>query len=520
MTQHKKNLFSRRTFLLGSTALGIATIAISLMSSDPALAATPKKGGHFVIGLNNGSSTNTLDPALSVGGAESYLMTMFGERLVRVAPDGSLIPVLAESWDASDDAKEWHFKIRSGIKFHDGKELTAEDVLKTMQRHSNEDSKSGALGIMRGIESMSVEGNTFNIVMSTPNADLPYLLSDYHLVIQANGGMDNSADGIGTGPYVVKSTDAGVRYELEKFADYWNDKEGHYDTIEAIIINDATARGAALQSGQVHAINKVPPRTAKLINRNPDIEITTTSGRGHYVFIMHTNTAPFDNKDLRLALKYAINREEMVDKILRGYGSVGNDIPINEAYPLFDDGLAQREFSIEKAREHYKKSGHDGTPIVLRVSDAAFAGAIDAAQLFQQSAQAAGIPLEIKREPDDGYWSEVWNKQPFSASFWSGRPVQDQMYSVAYLSSAEWNDTRFNNVQFDEYLLAARAELDQDKRKAIYKKMGEILWEEGGLINPMFNQFIDGYSIKVRGVVPNPVGDLMDGMAANLTWFD
>ncbi len=165
-----------------------------------------------------------------------------------------------------------------------------------------------------------------------------------------------------------------MRYVLEKFSDYWNDKEGHYDSVEALVINDATARGAALQSGQVHVINKVPPRTAKLIGRSPSVEIVTTSGRGHYVFIMHTDTAPFDNKDLRLALKYAINREEMVDKILRGYGSIGNDTPINDAYPLFDDSLPQREFSLEKAKEHYQKSGHDGSPIVLQVSDTAFAG--------------------------------------------------------------------------------------------------------------------------------------------------
>ena len=84
-------------------------------------------------------------------------------------------------------------------------------------------------------------------------------------------------------------------------------------------------------------------------------------------------------------------------------------------------------------------------------------GAVDAAALFQQSCQAAGIPLEIKREPNDGYWSEVWNVQPFCCSYWGGRPVQDQMFSTAYLSSADWNDTRFFNEQFDQLLLAARA---------------------------------------------------------------
>ena len=112
-------------------------------------------------------------------------------------------------------------------------------------------------------------------------------------------------------------------------------------------------------------------------------------------------------------------------------------------------------------------------------------GAVEAAQLFQASANAAGIPLEIKLEPDDGYWSNVWNVAPFCASYWGGRPVQDQMYSTAYLSTAEWNDTAFKDPHFDELLIAARGELDQAKRKAMYSEMAYIVRDTGGLICPM-----------------------------------
>ena len=136
---------------------------------------------------------------------------------------------------------------------------------------------------------------------------------------------------------------------------------------------------------------------------------------------MHCNTAPFDNNDLRMALKLAMDREEMVDKILRGYGSVGNDFPINSAYPLFSDDIEQRKFDPDKAAFHYKKSGHYGS-VLLRTSDVAFPGAVDAAQLYQQSCAKAGITIEVKREPGDGYWSEVWNKQPFSHLL-LGRPL-------------------------------------------------------------------------------------------------
>ena len=264
-------------------------------------------------------------------------------------------------------------------------------------------------------------------------------------------------------------------------------------------------------------IDRVPPRTAGLGARAPNINVHKTSGPGHYVFIMHCDTAPFDNNDVRLALKYGINRQEMVDKILFGYGSVGNDTPINASYPMYTE-LPQREYDPEKAAFHMKKSGYDG-PIVLRTSDNSFPGAPDAAALFQQSCASAGINLEVKREPNDGYWSEVWNKQPFCTSYWGGRPVQDQMFSTAYLSSADWNDTRFKSEQFDQLLIAARAELDQGKRKQMYADMGTILHNEGGLICPMFNDFIDASSDRLAGWVDGVNGfALMNSYAPLRMW--
>jgi peptide/nickel transport system substrate-binding protein len=213
-----------------------------------------------------------------------------------------------------------------------------------------------------------------------------------------------------------------------------------------------------------------------------------------------------------------MNREEMVKTILRGYGSVGNDTPINKAYPLFSDDLEQRKYDPDKAAFHYKKSGHEGS-VLLRTSDVAFPGAIDAAQLYQQSAAKAGITIEVKREPGDGYWSQVWNKQPFSESYWGGRPTQDQMFSTAYYSKADWNDTRFFNEKFDKLLLQARGELDEAKRKAMYRDMNVIVRDEGGVIVPMFNDFIDATSKKVVGWVPDGNQEMSGGYALSRCWL-
>lgn len=508
---------SRRAFLGRAGALGVSAALANTMLATEVRAQGPKKGGTIRMGLQGGSTTDSMDPALATNQVALMVIRLWGEPLVELSDDGGIEGKVAESFESTPDARVWTFKIRQGITFHNGKPVTAEDVLESLDRHSGEDTKSGALGIMRGIKSMRTEGeDTVVVELDTPNADLPYLLADYHLIIQPGGGKDAPDAAIGTGPYVMKEIDMGVRFVAEKNPNYWGDL-GNADVLELVVINDNTARVSALQSGQVDLIDRVPPRTAGLVARAPGVTVHQTSGPGHYVFIAHCNAAPFDNNDVRLALKYAMNREEMVEKILFGYGSVGNDTPINAAYPLFTP-MEQRSYDPDKAKFHMQKSGHDGS-ILLRTSENSFPGAPDAAALFQQSCAAAGINLEIKREPNDGYWSEVWNVQPFCTSYWGGRPTQDQMYSTAYLSTADWNDTRFNNEQFDQLLFAARAELDAAKRKQMYADMGTILHNEGGLICPMFNDFIDASTDRIAGWIDDTAGfALMNSYAPHRMW--
>src|SRR5882757_208276 len=512
---------SRRDFLGRAAALGIAAPFANSLLSSAARAAGPVKGGTLKAGLVGGESTNSLDPALMMTQVPFAFGKMWGEMIVELSPDGKLENRIAEEIGSSDDAKVWTLKIRDGVEVHNGKTVTAEDVAATLERHSDEKSKSGALGYMKGIETIKANGKEVVLTLKEANADLPYLLSDYHLIVQPNGGKDKPDAGISAGPYVVKTNEPGVRHGAERFANYWQgDKMGHADQIEVIVINDATARTAALQGGQVNMINRVEPKIVDLIKRLPGVTIRNHSGPGHYVFIAHCNTAPFDNNDLRMALKLAMDREEMLDKILRGYGSLGNDFPINASYPLFPDGIEQRKFDPDKAAFHYKKSGHSGS-VLLRTSEVAFPGAVDAAQLYQQSCAKAGITIDVKREPGDGYWSEVWNKQPFCLSYWGGRATQDQMYSTGYVSTADWNDTRFKRPEFDKMLFAARGELDQAKRKAIYHDMAVLMRDEGGLIVPFFNQFIDAAATnKISGFAKSPIGEMMDGYALGECWLN
>ncbi|ANN60832.1 ABC transporter substrate-binding protein [Mesorhizobium loti] len=510
---------TRREFLGRATALGVSATFASSLLAGAARAQGPVRGGFLRSGLGSGAATDSLDPAAIGSNVPIVFSKCWGELLLEMTPDGGIEYRIAEEIDSSKDAKTWTMKIRKGVQFHNGKEVTAQDVVATLERHSDEKSKSGALGILKSIESFKVDGGDVVITLKESNADLPYLMTDYHLIIQPNGGKDDPAAGISAGPYKVTVNEPGVRHGGEKFKNYWQgDKYGHADQVEIIVINDPTARMAALQGNQVNMIGQVPPRIVDLVKQVPGVTIQNVSGRGYCSFNIFCDTAPFDNNDLRMALKLAMDREEMVDKILRGYGTIGNDFPINASYQLFPEDIEQRAFDPDKAKFHYQKSGHRG-PILLRTSEAGFTGAVDAAQLYAQSCAKAGITIKVKREPVEGYDSEVWNKQPFLTNFWNGRPTQDQIYSTVYLSTAPWNDTHFRNEKFDKLLIEARAEFDQDKRKDLYREIAIILRDEGGVIVPMFNQSIDATGPGVKGFVKDPVFSSM-AKALEQCWLE
>lgn len=514
---YQKGQLSRRDFLRAAAIMGIGSSAAASLLSSLGKAQEPKRGGHFVVGLQGGSSTDSLDPTTYSSDVPYMMGNTFANRLIETTADGGIAGDLAESWEGLDGGQRWVFVLKKGIEFHNAKTMTSADVLYSLNRHRGPDSSSGAAGLMESITDVRASGEyEIEISLDGANADLPYFISDYHLIIQPEGSSD---DGIGTGPFMVQEVEHGVRYLNTRNPNYHREGRPYVDAFEIVVINDPTARMASLQTGKVHAVNRVDPKTAELLTRARNLSLENTSGRGHYVFIMHINTNPFDAADVQLALKYALNRQQMVDTVLQGYGSVGNDHPINAAYPLFEDALEQREFDLDRASFHYKRSGHSG-PIILRTSDVAFSGAVDAALLFKESAAQAGINLEIVREPGDGYWSDVWNVQPFCASYWGGRPTQDQMFSVAYKSDAPWNDTRFFRADFDAMLLSARNELDSAKRAATYSQMQRILRDEGGVIVPMFNDFLDAISTEVKGYVKNPEGMLMGGRAPEHIWLD
>ncbi|ULJ75766.1 ABC transporter substrate-binding protein [Rhizobium gallicum] len=511
----------RRHFLGGAVALGaLPALASGLLMPRDARGQEAKRGGHLKLGLKGGATSDALDPATYSASVLFVIGRLWGDTLVESDPKtGAPLPSLATSWTPSADASIWTFKIRNDVRFHDGSMMAVADIIATLKRHADKNSQSGALGLMASIAGIEEKAGDLVLTLSEGNADLPLLLTDYHLIIQPKGGVEKPAAAVGTGPYILKSFEPGVRATFEKNPKDWRSDRGFVDSVEILVINDNTARVAALASGQVHFVNSIDPKTVPILQRAPTVSIIRDAGKGFYCFLMHCDTAPFDNSDLRLALKYAIDRQSILDKVLAGYGTIGNDYPVNSNYPLAPTDIEQRPYDPDKAAFYFKKSGLD-RPILLRTSDAAFPGAVDAAILFQQSARKAGITIDVKREPEDGYWTNVWNKQPFCASFWGGRPTQDSRYSTSYLSTAEWNDTHFKHPDFDKLVLQARSELDEAKRKVLYRQLALMVRDDGGLILPVFNDNIMASSKTLKGYVDDIGNDMSNGYVATRVWLD
>jgi peptide/nickel transport system substrate-binding protein len=204
-----------------------------------------------------------------------------------------------------------------------------------------------------------------------------------------------------------------------------------------------------------------------------------------------------------------VNRQDLVDQGLRAHGAVGNDTPIGPANQYYNDEMDQLAYDPDKSKFYLKQAGLDSINIDLSASNAAFEGAVDAAQLMQASMNGTGINLNVVQEPADGYWSNVWLKKGFCACYWSGRATEDWMFATAYEAGVPWNDSQWDekdSARFQSLLLSARAELDSDARQAQYFEMQEILRDEGGTLIPMFANYVQAVNNRISS--PDQIGNL------------
>ena len=498
------------SWLIASGAT-IAAAGSIVTSATTALAMTPKKGGKIKFASDLHGPNDTLDPGLNTSTIDYSRGRAVYNSLCQINDDLTTRPELAEEYSSNADNSEWTFKLRKGIKFHDGSNFTADDVIYTMNRHSGEKSTSKAKTLVADVkEWKKIDSHTVKAILTGPNADLPVILGTPHFKIVKDGTTEFQ-EANGTGPYRMTEYSPGVRSLCERNTHYWREG-GNADVIEITAITDPVARLSALFSGDIDLMQGLDPKAIRKVENTPGVGVWSVASGAYFGICAMTHTAPGNNPDFVLALQYIQRRKKIVKSILKGQGTVGNDHPINIAYGADHcSELTQREHDLDKAKFHLKKSGV--TSAELNVAEVA-PGITDICLLMQREAGKIGLDLQIKKVPNDGYWGAVWMKTPLNVVTWNMRPTANVMTTLAFGPDAPWNDTLWKSERLGKLLVESRGVTDAAKRHEMYCEMQRLIsvgtadTPPSGMVIPAHRNYVDGKSDKIEGIGRMPLGSL------------
>ena len=393
-----------------------------MFNVSKARADTPKRGGTVRYALESSSPNDTLDPIKVTSNIDATRCFQLYNNLVRMGADLSPQPALANYWEANSEATEWTFELREGIEFHNGKKLTAADVVYSVKRHLGENTESRIKAYMAQIAEISADGDhVIKIKIASPNSEFPILFSSARAGIIPEGHTDFE-NAVGTGPFKVREFQPGIRSVFARHENYWQDSKPYVEAVETFSIPDPVARMNALLSGEIEAGNSLDANSVPLIDLAPNVELVAAKGGQMVYQVLMCDRPPTENVDFRLALKYLQDREKIVNVVYKGYAQIGNDHPIAPSDPMYCADLPVRPYDPDKAKFHLKKAGMEGATVEIYNSTTAGPGNVEQTLLFQQTAAAAGLTVQVRQTPPEGYWNHTGGKFPIWGSHWNARP--------------------------------------------------------------------------------------------------
>ena len=514
MTSNDDFPFSRRDLLGG----GLAMTGGLLVPQGALAEARPKRGGRVRVAGMSSSTADTLDPAKGALSTDYVRHFTLYSGLTEL--DRALVarPSLAESFVTNDQIL-WRFRLRKGVEFHNGKSLTAADVVWSLLRHKDPATGSKEAAIAEQFVQVSANGSHEVLIrLAGPNVDLPVILAQSHFLILPEGHK-NFRVANGTGPYRCVEFKPGVRTVARRNPNYWKPGRPYLDEIELIGIPDEVSRVNALLSGDVHLVNAVNPRSTRRIQQSRGHGLLETKSGLYTNLIMRQDQLPTRNPHFVAAMKYLIDRPLIRRALFRNYATIANDHPIPPFSPYFRPDLPQTALDLDKAKWHLARSGLTGVRLPMYASPAA-EGSVDMASIMQEYGSRIGLKLAVNRVPADGYWSTHWMKHPLGFGNVSPRPTADLVFSLFYKSDAAWNESGWNNPRFDRLLVEARGEADQGRRKQLYGEMQALVRSRCGVGIPVFISLIDGYDRRLKGLYPVPLGGFMGYRFAEHAWWD
>ena len=478
----------------------------SLPFAAPARAEAPKRGGTARIAFASTAPTVTLDPIKSSIIPDLTHVRQLGNELVAIGPNLDIEPELATDWEASADGSEWVFTLRRGVVFHNGKPMTSADVVYSMRRHLGADSESVWRAQMAQIEEVVAEGpHTVRFKLVAPNFEFPALLTSGRTIVIPEDHSD-FADFVGTGPFKLGEYRPRERTLFLRHEDFWAADRVHLDAIETFSVLDPVNRVNALLTGEADFIVGADLNALPRLQQSPDVETMFVRSGQNVHMVMMCDRAPTDSYDFRLAMKLLQDRTRVVEGVYKGRAQMGNDYLLSPNHKEFSQEIPLRTYDPDKARFHLARAGVENPTVEVFTSTAAGPGAVEQVLMFQQTAAAGGVTVNVRQAPADSYWSAVWRKQPFHGSHWNMRPTAEMQWSQLYLSTASSNEIAFRDERVDRLVFAARAERDEAKRMEIWHDLQLIAHDEGGHMLAAHPDYIYAHAKRLKGLKPYQQG--------------
>ena len=497
------------------SACGISSVPTA--SSVSKVTGPPKRGGQLRAAITGGSSADTLNPLAAITNADFSRVDNLYEPLVGLTPGAQAQLVLAEEVTPNATATEWTIRLRPGITFHNGKDLTADDVIYTFQTILNPKAPAAAAA---GLSSIDMKGLTkldsltVRIPCTTPFASLYEALAipGYSDVIPV--GFNPSAP-VGTGGFKLQSFTPGAQSTFVRYDGYWQSGLPYLDEVVITDYSDATSQVNALLAGQVDVVNLLSADVIAVVESQGK-NILISEGGGWNPFTMRVDSAPFNDVRVRQAMRLIIDRPQMMNILFGGAGTLGNDV-FGIWAPEYDHSLPQRHQDIDQAKSLLKAAGHEGLAVQLVTSDIGQA-TVQAAEVLAQQASAAGMNVNVSNVTVNDFYGPGYLKWVFAQDYWYYNFYLPQV-SLATLPTSPFNETHFDNAAYIKLYQEAIATIDPAKRQELCYEMQRIDYTEGGLIIPFFPPVIDGYGANVQGLVPSKGGLSLNAYDFKRIWL-
>ena len=516
----------RRTFLRHASRLGVGLPLLGALAAASGAGFAPRRAvaGGSSVGVVKAAVAmphGAIDPILVNDSGSYQLIFQVAEFLCVTQPDLTLKPVLAESWSHNNDGSVWTFKLRRGVKFHNGLGLRADDVVASFDRLSDPGGASNALSVFKGVlskgGSRKVDDFTVAFHLDAPNGNFPYTVSidNYNAVIlPANYHGNYERDFIGTGPFRLDSYRPRQGAMFVRNPDYWGPK-ALPDRIEFKFYSDIQPRLLALQAGEVDMLDAIPVFASPAIRTNPDINIIQVRSANHRQLHMRCDVAPFSDKRVRQALALSLDRKKLVDGLCRGMGVMGNDSPFTPLFPSTDPTVPQRDQDILKAKQLMEAAGvaagFDITLTTERYTDIP-----EYAQLVQNFAKELGIRVGLKVETQALYYGKSipgqsdWLDSALGITDYAHRGVPNTLLGNPLLSNGPWNAAHFKNAAYDALVPRYVKALDLAAQRSAARDIQTLLLDETPLIIGYFPDLLVPVRKGVTGLVPIAAGLLLD----------